>query len=306
MSATIVTPNLEEVITEPQEQEYVYQPMDEEGRPLGGKQVLKYKTQEELIEKLKEQSIHQIRQMRELNKKMRLGEFTEENIPETAPRYDAEFVEFTPKPLSAEERIQISRDLLDPEKVEEAQKRLFEAEFGAPVDKVRKTLNSAQQDVAAMRARAEAELFMLSVPQYYKCPENSETITNWMIKNKLAPVKDNFKYAYDTLEAAGLLLHAPTVREETVAANTQPPLENNGRITVDEPTPTPRPTTRPSSGLNRNTASDDAEFAAKKDQRKYTLEEINRMPAELYKQKILKEPGFMELVEQLEAEAKRR
>ena len=41
-----------QTVEAPVEQRYEYQPVDETGRPIGGKQVIKYTTNEELVTKL--------------------------------------------------------------------------------------------------------------------------------------------------------------------------------------------------------------------------------------------------------------
>ena len=47
-----ITPEVAPTPVAPVESRYEYQPTDEQGRPLGGKQVIKYTTQEEFATKL--------------------------------------------------------------------------------------------------------------------------------------------------------------------------------------------------------------------------------------------------------------
>ena len=71
------TPSTPEVIVEVpvvEERTHIYQPTDEQGRPIGGKQVIKYTTQDELVNKLQEQNVLIfLRKLREETRKNRLG-----------------------------------------------------------------------------------------------------------------------------------------------------------------------------------------------------------------------------------------
>jgi len=52
---------------------YEYQPTDAEGRSIGGKQVILYRTPDELAEKLRDQNISLVRKLRQVTKEARLG-----------------------------------------------------------------------------------------------------------------------------------------------------------------------------------------------------------------------------------------
>lgn len=293
-----------------------YQPTDESGRPLGGRQVIKYRTPEELAQKLTEQNILLVRRLREETRKQRLGIVETDEIPAEAQRFDTP-VEFKPRELSSDERVKLSRDLLDPESFNKAADTLFEATVGANPATLRNTLTNLQQTNLQLVAGREADAFVAGNPDYYKCRENFEAITNWMTRYNLAPLRDNFQLAYDKLNAAGLLLKAPSVREdaptptppptaaptgteEQTPANPQPAQEADSRITEQQPAQTKRPVVPIPSGLTRNQTSDTGAPAQRGN---YTLAEIDKMPSDVYKHKLLREPGFRELVEKLEKEA---
>lgn len=310
-----------EVPAPPEEKTYTYQPTDEAGRTLGGVQVIKYHTVDELTQKLTEQNTLLVRKLRETTKKNRLGIQDSEEIPQTAPRFDNP-VEFAPRHLTADERVKLSRDLLDPERFDEASDTLFEATVGAKPEALRQTLTNLQVTNLRLLAKAESDAFLQTTPGYYRCQENFETITNWMLKNQLHPIRENFQLAYETLKTAGLLFEAPIVREdvpaalaapsviapvtetEQIPANSQSVQAEPSRITTETPTQETRPVTpRVPTGLTRNQTSD-AGAAPKKEP--YTLAEINAMPSDIYKRKLLSERGFSELVEKLETEAKEK
>ncbi len=240
-------------LPEEPEQIYEYQPTDELGRNLGGKQVLKYRTQDELAQKLTEQNVLLVRKLREQTKKRRLGTVDPENIPDTAPKFDTP-LDFTPRQLTSEERIQLSRDLLDPERFDQANSAMCEATFGQKPEGIRQTLASLQATSLRLLAKTEADAFVASTPAYYKCQDNFETITNWMLKNNLSPVRENFKRAYDAMTKAELLVEAPTA--PTALEGPQPPPAVPHDPVIPEEPPQPRAAPRMASGLTRDQAAD--------------------------------------------------
>jgi hypothetical protein len=287
---------------------YEYQATDENGRPLGAKQVFKGKTQQEIMDKIADANKNLIRLNRDLNKKYRLGELApEEAVPETAERLDREAVEFRPRQLTDEERFQLSKDLLDPEKFDEASDRMFEAKIGASPKRITEVLSHAQEDIAAMRAEKEAKLFVQANPDYYVCPENFKTMVNWMIKMQLAPNRDNFQLAFDRLKSIGLLIEAPIVREDkpevaevtnattVTLANSQQEPETVSRITNVEPQTQTKRTPRVASGLTRDSASDVGTISKSV---KLSVAEIEKMTSAEYKRRLLTEPGFKKLVDE--------
>ena len=266
---------------EPVEKVYEFQPTDEFDRPIGGLQRFVYKTDQELHEKLKKQNVELNRQLRKLNRDIRLGTPPmEENIPADAERF--EDYKIAPVPLTAEERIQLVQDLNDPEKFDTAQARLVAANVGDPA-RILQTLNETRQLNEILLAEKEIQYFLQSTPQYYKCDENRQTICDWMVKNKLKPRKENFTLAYNTLKDAGLLLERPT---EVPAVPVQVPAVDAPPVvqaTPQEPrpaTPAPRPT---ASGLNRSNSSD----VGPAPKTGYSQKEIDKMSSEEYRIKVL-------------------
>ena len=286
--STSVQEPIVEVIAEPtpqvvEEKVYTYQPKDDLGNPLGAPQVLKYKSEQELADKLREQNENLIRLNRKLSRDIRLGNIVKEEIPDDAPRVKDGQFDFTPKPLTAEERMQLAQDLTDPEKMDQAQSRLVEATIGNPAE-IRRALSQQVQKIAAMDAKEQAEAFVRSNPTYYVCQQNFETMANWMIRNQLEPTRGNFELAFKTLgpTGAGIMVERPievapppvpipaVVAEPIVPAVAEVPRTQAA----------PRPT---ASGLTRSNSSDVGP-APKKG---YTDKEISKMSAEDYKRLVL-------------------
>lgn len=289
------------------EQTYIYQPTDKDGRPIGGKQVIKYTTQDELIAKLQDQNILLIRKLRDETKKVRLGIEEKEDLPD-AVKFDSP-VEFSPRDLSEEERYELARKLTDPVTASQAAQELVEASLGAPLSKIGETLQSIQRDNIALKAKIEVNLFISENPDYYKCPENFEAISSWMLRYDLAPVKANFQKAYDTLKGQGLLVEGPAPVVPVIV-----PVE-----TVEVPViPVPAPTHRIPSGLTREEASDvnttigtpvhvqvGSEITYVLNGQTLTgLKAVAAMPSDEYRRR-LADKNFAKLVDKLEAEARK-
>lgn len=317
MSNEILVPTAEQVIndtvevptpTPTPEFVYEYQAVDKVGRPLGAKQIFKGATVQEVLDKVADANKNLISLNRELNRRIRLGEFEPETLPQEAVRLNSDSLDFTSQDLTAEEIGTISRDLLDPAKTREAGERLVESTIGMKSAVLRETLAKQQQEIAMLKAQREADAFVSANPEYYVCKENFEVITNWMVRNDLAPIRQNFQLAYDKLKAVGLLLEAPIVREEVVpvretveqptTVNSQPSQEEPSRITTEEPAQRTRSVVRQPSGLTRTIAS---EVGTQPQRQTITLEDIERMPSDIYKRRILTDPSFAKAVNELYA-----
>lgn len=295
------------VVQLPVEQEHRYQPVDETGRPIGGIQVIKYKTQEELIQKFQEQNILLVRKLREQTKKVRLGIEEKEDMPDDIQRAGG-FVQFTPRELSDEERYDIARRIADPTTSAQATQEFIEASVGAPLESIGRTMQTTQQEVISLRAKLEANAFVADNPEYHRCQDNFEAITSWMVRYDLAPIKDNFQKAYDTLKAQGLLVEgaapAPVVEEVIVVE----PI-------VEIPVQTePVVQHRISSGLTREQTSDSGVSVKAGSEITYKLPNgqvltglaaITAMPGEEYKSRLLRDKNFGKLVDKLEADARK-
>jgi hypothetical protein len=181
------------VVTEVEEKVHQYQPTDEAGTPIGGVQRIKYKTTEELIEKLTKNHSESIKGMRNLVKNARLGitEEVKEEIPETAPRY-----------TEADDVV-----------------RFTEADFPGLVPAVAKqkasALNRNQDETIQNRALLEANAFTAAEPRYVRSNENMGILCNWLVKNNLKPVRSNFQLAFNTLVDGGFsCYHQLSVRKQ--------------------------------------------------------------------------------------------
>lgn len=265
----------EPVVAAPVEHAYKYQPRDENGNAVGGEQVIKYDgTPEDLGKKMSEQNNELIKLNRKLKKDLRLGNIATEQIPDNAPKFDESKFQLTPQPLTAEERIQLAADINDPEKFDSVSQRLIRASIGDP-EALRTRLARLEQQAAKSNALEEATAFKNANSDYYVCPDNFKTLANWIIKNSLEPVQENFQLAYDTLKEYMIQKPAP------VAAITTNPVVDIAPVTTTTPV---RPV---SSGLTRSNGSDSGPTP----KTGYTQAEIDKMSGDDYKKLVL-DPEF--------------
>ena len=257
----------------PVEKTYTYQPADESGNNLGGPQVVKYDgTPEDLGKKMSEQNNELIKLNRKLKRDLRLGNIATEQIPENAPRFDESKFQLAPEPLTAEERIALASDISDPEKFDAAAQRIVRATIGDPTA-LRTRIARLEQQAAKSNAVEEATAFVRANPTYYPHDDNFKTLANWMIKNGLEPVLENYQLAFDTLKEFMI------PRPQAVVAPVP---------TIDPPPIVPAPPVRPvSSGLTRSNGSDSGPAA----KTGYSPAEIDKMTAAEYKTKVL-DPEF--------------
>jgi hypothetical protein len=297
---------------------YEYQPKDPAtGRPVGGKQVIKYRTEQELREKLVEQNTLILLQLRKVTREKELG--TAEPEVDDAEKFE-NVVEFKPRDLSADERFTLSQKLQNPETAADARDLLIESAFGVKPSVLAQTLNDQQKFMIQQRAVENFLQFVNSGVGYYDTPANREAITTWMVRKNYAPTITNFNRAYQHLAAqVGLLETAPEVHQEIVppapapvvapavvpveqAPKPQEPVVTNPGL-GSEPQQQAKRHSHVPSALNPSVASTAGDSPVTGNA--VTLADIDRLPADVYKAK-MKDPAFRKLVDQLEDDAAKK
>jgi hypothetical protein len=310
--AAVIPPTPPAAPAELPEQRYEYQLCDEDGRPMGGKQVIVYRTEAEKLEKLIKNQEQAVRQMRKMSREKAFGS--------DEPKDDAEkfqnIAEFKSRDLTSEERFALSQKLTNPETAAEARDLIVESAFGVKPEVLARTLNDTSKFIAQQRAVENYVEFVNLADGYYDSPANRDAVTRWMAKRNYAPTIANFKTAFDTLAQAGLLEVIPVVQQASVTPNVpvvEPPV-----VTVEpeskpqtpaaaapglgtvEPPQVKRHSHVPS-GLNASVASA-AGPNVPVDGHSVTLADIDKLPSDVYRAK-LKDPKFVALVNRLESEA---
>ena len=305
------------VVDEVPEKRYEWQPTDENDRPLGGRQVILYRTEQEKFDKVIAANNLLIRQLRKVNREKALG--STEDVPTDAERFQ-NVTEFKPRELSAEDRFKIAEGLTNPETFADARDQLIESAFGVTPAKLASTLNETQRFIIQQRA-VENYIDFVNATGVLDSMNNRQVLTGWLGKRNLAPTVANFQIALNQCRQSGLIEDAPVVQQVTQPTPAPAPVAEVPVVpVVTEPNPqapvaaTPGLGSQPQpqakrhshvpSGLNASIASAAGPLAPVEGS-SVTLETIDKMPAEVFKQ-WMKVPANRALNERLEQEAATR
>lgn len=299
------------VTVELPEKRHEWQPTDENGKPIGGLQVIVYRTEQEKFDKMQEKSVLLLRQLRKERREKALG-VTEERVDDAEKFQNV--VEFKPRELSADERFKISQGIANPETFAEARDQLLESAFGVKPSVLASTLNDAQRFMIQQRA-VDNYVEFVQTTGFLDSPENRALVTGWLGTRNLAPTVANFSIAQNRLKEAGLLQEAPVVHQEpvpiaaSVAAVVPVGEEPNPQVPTTE-TPALASTESQAkrhshvpSGLTASIASPAGSIPV--DGTSMTLADIDKMSSDEYKKR-LRDPKFVQLVNQLEEDATKR
>lgn len=290
---------------------YEWQPTDDMDKPIGGVQVILYRTEAEKFQKMQEKTVLLLRQLRKERVNKALG--TPEERIEGAEAFQ-NVAEFKPRELTADERFKVSQGIANPETFAEARDMLLESAFGVKPAVLASTLNNFTRREIQARA-VENYVEFVNTTGFIDSPENRTLVTGWLGTRNLAPTVANFALAQQRLTEAGLLQEAPVVRPEPVIVPTPAVV-----VAPVEQAPNPQVPTTPQpalavpelqakrqghvpSGLTASIASPAASISdAAVGGFSLTLAEIDKMSSDDYKRR-LRDPKFAAYVNKLEADA---
>lgn len=316
--APVTVPAVAVPPVEAPKQRYEWQPTDENDRPIGGRQVILYTTEQEKFDKVIEANNLLIRQLRKVNREKAVG--SPEEIPTDAEKFE-NVTEFKPRDLTANERFKLAQDLTNPETFADARDQLIESAFGVTPAKLASTLNETQRFIIQQRA-VENYIDFVNSTGVHDSMNNRQVLTGWLGKRNLAPTVANFQIALNQCRQSGLIEDAPVVQQVTqptpaltapVAAVPVVPVvtEPNPQAPVvatpglgSEPQPQAKRHSHVPSGLNASVASAAGPITPVVGS-SVTLESIDKMPADVFKQ-WMKIPENRQLNERLEQEAATR
>ena len=234
-----------EVPAELPEKLYEYTITDDNGKPIGGKQVFKYRTTEELVEKLRDSNIH-VRRMAQKLKEDKILNGTD--VPENAT--PAAVLGLRPTLGEAERKVWEEK-LQDPATAAQAQYQLDRDDDHA-------AHNSLVQSNYQNSVLLALETFKNRNRDYIASNDNAVKLIGFIERRGLDPTDArNYQRAYDTLRESDLLStpapnqsippvlveEAPKVREEKTVPNPQVPVEATARISPEVPPQETRPVT---------------------------------------------------------------
>lgn len=317
VSAFTSEPVVEAVVSAPAPvvilKRYEYQPKDEQGRPLGGAQVIEYTDEADLQRKWAAKEELLVRRLREVTRKQKLG------IDDNPTPTDAQFLntaaDLQEKPLSPEQVFEVTQKLNDPTTFVEGRDQLLESALGVSPAEFRQRYNEQQQLLLQLTVKANYDTFEKThASDFDPSGENKQVLTDWMLRKGLAPTVANFEYALSTLKESGLILPAPTVREVTpmaplaaapvaepapAIASTEPkpvvPAVTETRISQTEQPQQTRQSVRVPSGLNNSVASVSGPTSVRTS---LTIADFEKIPSDELKRK-LKDPVFAKMVNEL-------
>jgi len=248
----------------------------------------KGKTIDELTEKLADSQIHASEEITRLRK------------PDTArPKFKVE-----QRHLSPADRLRLSSEMTDPERVVEAVEEIVTARQGMSPDNLGAHLSKMDDKERDTYYATEANAFRDENPDFYPVPQNRDALFEEMRANGWDLTRNNLAIAYRTLVDRGDMIPWPSderEREENQPAIVQPEnARSNGQATAQS-----APSSRPrnvsvATGLRSSDASASAPVPVKR-AAKYTRADIDRMSRAEFADKLRNEPGFRQQIDSMSA-----
>jgi hypothetical protein len=193
-----------------------------------------------------------------------------------------------PKPLTANDRMQVVADLSNPATVDKAVGRVMESVIG-PLDQFQQD-RDAERAERVLRAQVEAaQLFAETTPEWYQSDHNCETLANFIVSRggDLANV-DHYRQGFATLSKAQLLQPKPDESQSSTEPPTEPQERNAPTLRAQ------RATTGYSTGVRSSDISGTPPIPVKR--LKFSREQIANMSAETYRRN-MSDPEFQRAVE---------
>jgi len=213
-----------------------------------------------------------------------------------------------PKQLTPEDRMRLSSDITDPDKVVEAVEEIVTARQGVSPTALSARLAKMDKDEADAFYKAEATAFVDEHPEYYGVPQNRQALYDELIANGWPLTRNNLAIVFETLTKRGDMIPWPVEGQGdyipgngdnnpnsggTPTPPPEPPARTNGQANATN-APSPRPRSI-STGIRNSDASASAPAPAKV--KKYTRADIERMSRSEYNDKLRSDPEFRRQVD---------
>ena len=202
--------------------EYRFQPRLDDGTAIGGEQVVYGATHDELMDKAADNYNNLYRKNRELLRQEKLAGKAPEGSVQAAPQ-----VKFNPRSMTAEERMRVTRDLFDPEKVQSALDLALEARFGAKPEDFSRSVNTNAAQATILHHEQQAAAWKDMHPEFYPTQKNVRDLWDWIQNRNMEFSVETLNAAYEDLAPA--LETAPPSATGTDSNASQ--ATTNGRIT---------------------------------------------------------------------------
>jgi hypothetical protein len=264
-----------------------------------GKQVFEGDTAEELVDKLAEAQTNASKKIQAQDtelKQLRRRELNEPEGGEADPL--GPMPTFRGRELTGDEAFSIGQRLVNPATAAAALREAIEANLGATIDEVRKTLRLAQETPRELRGKGAAEQFLLNHPEFIPNKANQTILFEYMEHpdRRMALTAHNFEKAFRACSAAGLLQLRAVAPSSTNGH--EPPPEERAADSASPNGDGERPRFASTTIVDRGSGAPRTPARSKMP----TAEEIERMPAAEHR-KWMAVPGFMQHEERVLSEA---
>ena len=245
-----------------------------EGKPTS---TFKAKTEWELIEALLKSQVNANREIARLRK------------PDAARPP----LQVQPRELTAADRLRLSTEITDPNKVVEAVDEIVTARQGISPDKLgAEFARKSQQEQDEFYGR-EATAFRDEHPDFYPVPQNRDALFEELKANGWDLTRNNLAIAWASLKERGEEIPWPTDKQTTEREATN---GNGSTQQAVNPAYSPRPRTIATTGLRNADATAMPPPPPQKKQ-KYTRADIERMSRAEYSDKLRNDPDFRRQVD---------
>jgi hypothetical protein len=197
------------------------------------------------------------------------------------------------KALSEADRLRLSSEITDPEKVVEAVEEIVTARQGMAPAQVGRQFSQMDQKESDAYYAAEAQAFRAEHPEFYPVPQNRDALFDELKANGWDLTRNNLSIAYQTLKDREEMIPWPEGESEPEPRSNGTP---NGQATPSGPSPRPRSV---ATGLRATDASASAPLPPKK--KKYTRADIERMSRAEYNDLIRSDLDFRRQVDAMGA-----
>lgn len=258
-----------------------------------GKRVSHFKgrTERELVEQLLNSQVNANREITRLRK------------PDAART----MLKVQPKELTAADRLRLSTEITDPNRVVEAVDEIVTARIGISPDKLSEDFARKSQAERDEFYSQEAMAFRNEHPDFYPVPQNRDALFEELKANGWDLTRNNLAIAFDTLKERGDVIPWPTDKQASEPQdepNAQPVYINgngnpNGQ-SASQPAYSPRPRTIATTGLRGADASANPPPPTPR-KKQYTRADIEMMSRAEYNDKLRSDPDFRRQVDAMSA-----
>lgn len=246
-----------------------------EGKPTS---TFKARTEWELIEALLKSQVNANREISRLRK------------PDAARPP----LQVQPRELTAADRLRLSTEITDPNKVVEAVDEIVTARQGIAPDKLGAEFARKSREEQDEFYGREAQSFRDEHPDFYPVPQNRDALFDELKANGWDLTRNNLAIVYATLKERGDMVPWPNDRRTTEAQ--QPQNGNGSTPTAEQPAYAPRPRTIATTGLRNADATAMPPPPTPKKQ-KWTRADIEQMSRAEYSDKLRNDPEFRRQVD---------